>query len=461
MNETTVTDYPLVDISARAAQLKTIKYPMAGMTSHEVTIGIFDTTTQETVYLKTGSPKDKYLTNIAWNPDGKSIYVAELNREQNHMKLIQYDAISGNRIKILFEETHPKYVEPLSPILFVPDNSDRFVQQSRKDGYNHLYLYDSSGKRLKQLTSGAWEVTEVFGFDEKGRHFFFASTQPSPLERHIYSVDLKNSKISRYTPTPGIHTITLSRSGKYFTDQYSAHDNPGKIDLLNTQNKKTINLSSATNPFADYDMPSVEQGSLKAADDKTDLYYRLVKPTDFNPTKKYPAIIYVYGGPHSQLVSNRWRFGSDGWETYMAQKGYMIFVMDNRGTSYRGADFENITHRYLGVEETKDHMKGVEFLCALPYVDKNRLGIYGWSFGGFMSINMLLRHPDTFKAGVAGGPVTDWRYYEIMYGERYMDTPEENPEGYEESSLLNKADKLKSRLLIIHGDQDPIVVWQT
>ena len=264
MDETTVTDYPLVDISARVAQLKTIKYPMAGMTSHEVTIGIFDTTTQETVYLKTGSPKDKYLTNIAWNPDGKSIYVAELNREQNHMKLIQYDAISGNRIKILFEETHPKYVEPLSPILFVPDNSDRFVQQSRKDGYNHLYLYDSSGKRLKQLTSGAWEVTEVFGFDEKGRHLFFASTQPSPLERHIYSVNLKNSKISRYTPTPGIHTITLSRSGKYFTDQYSAHDNPGKIDLLNTQNKKTINLSSAANPFADYDMPSVEQGSLKA-----------------------------------------------------------------------------------------------------------------------------------------------------------------------------------------------------
>ena len=460
MDETAVTDYPLVDISARVAQLKTIKYPMAGMTSHEVTIGIFDTTTQETVYLKTGSPKDKYLTNIAWNPDGKSIYIAELNREQNHMKLIQYDAVTGNQIKILFEETHHKYVEPLAPILFVPNNSDRFVRQSRNDGYNHLYLHDSTGKCLKQLTSGAWEVTEVFGFDKKGRYLFFASTQPSPLERHIYSVDLKNGKISYYTSSPGIHSIALSMSGKYFTDRYSAHDNPGKMDLTNTQTKKTVNLSSATNPFTDYDMPLVEQGLLKAADNKTDLYYRLIKPTDFDPTKKYPAIIYVYGGPHSQLVSNRWRYGSGGWETYMAQKGYVIFVMDNRGTSYRGADFENITHRYLGMEETKDQMKGVEFLCALPYMDKNRLGIYGWSFGGFMTINMLLQYPDTFKAGVAGGPVTDWRYYEIMYGERYMDTPEENPEGYGESSLLNKADKLKSRLLIIHGDQDPVVVWQ-
>ncbi len=460
MDETMVTDYPIVDISTRIATEKSTKYPMAGETSHEVTIGIYDTKTGETVYLQTGDPKDRYLTNVAWSPDEKSVYVAELNREQNKMKFNQYNAGSGELEKTLFEESHPKYVEPQHPTLFVKNNPSQFVWQSNRDGYNHLYLYDVSGKLLKQLTKGNWEVTDVIGFDEKGQNLFFASTNPTPMDRQIYSVNLKNGKMARHTSAVGMHSATISASGRYLIDRYSAHDNPGKVDLIDTRNGKTISLASARHPFAGFTIPTVETGIIKAADDKTDLHYRMVKPANFDASKKYPVAVYVYGGPHSQMVQNRWRYGSGGWEMYMAQKGYVVFVMDNRGTSNRGFGFENVTHRQLGVEEAKDQMRGVEFLKSLPYVDADRMGIHGWSYGGFMTINMLLRYPDVFKVGVAGGPVIDWKYYEVMYGERYMDTPQENPGGYAEASLLNKADKLKSRLLIIHGDEDPVVVMQ-
>ena len=460
MDETMVTDYPLVDISARIAQLKNIKYPMAGMTSHEVTIGVFDPNAQTIVYLKTRGPKDHYLTNVAWSPDEQFIYVAELNREQNHLQLNRYNATTGDFDKTLFEETDSRYVEPQHPVMFVAYHPDRFVWQSRRDGYNHLYLYDISGKLLKQLTHGEWEVTEVTGIDAKGENLFFESTYPAPMDLHLFVINLNSGKMQQLTTESGMHSGTISISGQYLLDRFSSNNNPGKIYLINMRNKKTTLLSAAKNPFQDYNIPTVESGTIKAADNKTDLYYRLVKPYDFDPSKKYPTIIYMYGGPHSQMVQNRWRFGSGGWEMYMAQRGYLVFVMDNRGTSYRGDEFEKATFRHLGVEEAKDQMKGVEFLKSLPYVDANRMGIHGWSFGGFMTINMLLRNPDVFKAGVAGGPVIDWKYYEVMYGERYMDTPQENPDGYRESSLLNKVDQLKSRLLIIHGNEDPTVVWQ-
>ena len=460
MDETMVSDYPLVDVSARVAEVKNSKYPMAGMTSHRVTIGIFDTMTKETIWLKTGEPDDHYLTNIAWSPDEAALYVAELNREQNRMQLNRYDAVTGTLARTLFTERHPSYVEPENPVLFVKEREERFIWLSRRNGYNHLYLYDITGKQLKQLTDGTWEVTDVIGFDEKGENLYFISTLPSPMDRHICSVTLSSGKITQHTTLPGMHTALLSASGSYLVDHYAAHDNPGRIDLMETHSGKTTLLSQANNPFEAYTMPSAELGLLKAADGVTDLYYRMIKPAGFDATKKYPVVMYVYGGPHSQMVSNRWRYGSGGWETYMAQKGYIVFVMDNRGTSYRGAAFEQVTHRRLGVVEAEDQMKGVEYLQSLPYVDCKRMGIHGWSYGGFMTINMLLRYPGVFRVGVAGGPVTDWKYYEVMYGERYMDTPQENPDGYDESSLLNKADRLRSRLLMIHGDEDPTVVLQ-
>lgn len=460
MDERMVSDYPLVDASARIAVVKPEKYPMAGMASHQVTIGIHDTRDGKTTWLKTGEPADQYLTNIAWSPDGEDLYVAHLNRGQETMQLKRYNSATGDEERMLFSETHPKYVEPENPVLFVRGSQDRFIWQSERNGFNHLYLYDTHGNLLKQLTDGSWEVTEITGFDEKGENIYFLSTLPSPVDRHICSVNIKSGKITQHTTLPGIHTAQLSYSGRYLIDHHTAHDNPGRIDLMDSRTGKITLLNKADNPFAGYRMPTVDVGTLKAADGVTDLWYRMVKPADFDPAKKYPVVIYVYGGPHSQLVNNRWRYGSGGWETHMAQKGYILFVMDNRGTAFRGLAFEQATHRCLGTIEAEDQMKGVEYLRSLSYIDSERMGIHGWSYGGFMAINMLLRYPDLFRVGVAGGPVTDWKYYEVMYGERYMDGPQENPEGYEKSSLLNRAGELKAHLLIIHGDEDPTVVLQ-
>ncbi|GAB6123016.1 S9 family peptidase [Dysgonomonas termitidis] len=460
MDETMVADYPLVDISARIAKLKDIKYPMAGMKSHHVTVGVYNPVTQQTVYLKTGTPKEKYLTNIAWSPDEKSIYIAEVNRGQDTCIVRSYDAATGKLQTTLFTETHPKYVEPENPVLFLKNDPSKFLWQSERDGFNHLYLYDTTGKLLKQITSGRWDVTSILGFDEKGENLFYVSTEVSPIEKHIYRLNLKTGKRERLSKEEGVHDGMLSASGKYICDRYTSQNNPGKVSVTETKPNKSYIYYSAKNPYKNVQLPEISLGKLKANDNTTDLYYRLVKPLNFDPDKKYPVIVYVYGGPHSQMVDNSWMGQVRGWDIYMAEKGYVVFTMDNRGTSNRGMDFENITHRRLGVVETEDQMTGVEYLKSLAYVDADRIGVHGWSYGGFMTLNLMLRHPETFKVGVAGGPVTDWKYYEVMYGERYMDSPQENPEGYKNSSMVERAGDLKGRLMLIHGDEDPTVVMQ-
>ena len=460
MDETMVTDYPLVDISARVAKLKDIKYPMAGMKSHHVTVGVYDPRTDKTVYLQTGNPKEKYLTNIAWSPDEKSIYIAELNRGQDTCQVKRYDALTGKLDAVLFAESHPKYVEPQNPVLFLKNDTSKFIWQSDRDGFNHLYLYNTDGQLLKQLTSGNWEVTSIVGFDEKGENVIYASTEESPIEQHIYKVNVKTGKRLKLSAEAGMHKASLSMSGKYVSDIYTSQYNPGKVAVVNTATGKSGIFHEAKNPYRYTELPEIILGSLKANDGNTDLYYRLVKPLGFDADKKYPVIVYVYGGPHSQMVDNSWMGQVRGWDLYMAQKGYIVFTLDNRGTDNRGADFEKIIHRRLGIVETQDQMSGVEFLKTLPYVDTDRIGVHGWSYGGFMTMNLMLRHPEVFKVGVAGGPVADWKYYEIMYGERYMDTPKENAEGYAETSMVARAGDLEGRLLIIHGDEDPTVVIQ-
>jgi len=460
MDETMVTDYPLVDISARIAKLKDIKYPMAGMKSHHVTVGIYNPASQKTVYLKTGTPKEKYLTNIGWSPDEKNVYIAEINRGQDTCMLKCYDVLTGNLQSTLFTEIHPKYVQPENPVLFIKNDPSRFLWQSRRDGYDHLYLYDTTGKLLKQITSGNWDVTSVIGFDEKGENLIYISTEVSPVERHIYMLNLKTGKKVQLSKEEGMHSALLSASGKYISDTYNSQHNAGKVAITEVKNNKTNVFYTAKDPYRNITLPEITLGSIKANDGKTDLYYRLVKPVNYDPNKKYPVVVYVYGGPHSQMVANGWMAQARGWDIYMAQKGYIIFTLDNRGTNYRGFDFENITHRQLGIVETQDQMSGIEFLKTLSYVDSDRIGVHGWSYGGFMTLNMMLRHPETFKVGVGGGPVTDWKYYEIMYGERYMDSPQENPEGYRETSMVERAGDLKGRVMLIHGDEDPTVVMQ-
>lgn len=459
-DESMVSFYPLVDVMQRVAKLKNIRYPMAGMASEQVNIGIYDLNSRKTVYLKTGEPVDQYLTNIAWSPDNAFVYVAVLNREQNHMKLNQYSAETGEFIQTLFEEKHPKYVEPLKPIRFLKKYPDHFIYESKRDGYNHVYLYDISGKMLRQLTKGKFDVTDVAGFDPKEQFMYFVSTMESPLERHIYKINMKSGKMQKLSTAPGTHSVKLSPDAKYFIDSWSSIKEPGIIYLSRSNGKTVRELLHAENPYNDVKLGEIEVSSVQETAEHPELFYRLIKPVDFDSTKKYPVIVYVYGGPHSQLVTNSWLGGSRMWQHYMANKGYIAFTLDNRGTSGRGFDFENSIHRQLGKLEVVDQMAGIDYLLSLPYVDKDRIGVHGWSYGGFMTLNLILKHSDIFKVGVAGGPVTDWKYYEVMYGERYMDMPDENPEGYKAADMKNYVDSLKGDLLIIHGAMDSTVVCQ-
>ena len=460
MDQSMVTDFPLIDISPRVAQLATEAYPMAGMTSHKVQVGIYNPETETTVYLQTGDPTDRYFTNIAWSPDEKTVYVIELPRTQDKAELVAYDAATGRRGAVLYTETNPKYVEPMHPIVFLPWDADKFIYQTRRDGYNHLYLMSVSGGEPKQLTKGEFEVLQFLGFHAASKSVIIKSNEASPIRHNLYAVNLKTLKRTLLDNGRGTHRATLSAGGAWLLARWAAPSPSRQTELVSTGGAKSVVLQTDGTPWKDYEVPEISGGTIKAADGKTDLYYRLVKPVGFHPAKKYPAVVYVYGGPHAHNVDESWNYLMRPWEAYMAQKGYVVFVVDNRGSENRGFEFESATFRHLGEVEMEDQMKGVEFLTSLPYVDKDRLGVHGWSFGGFMTTNLMCSHPDVFKVGVAGGPVIDWKYYEVMYGERYMDTPQENPEGYERCSLLNKAKNLKGRLQIIVGLNDGTCVLQ-
>ena len=461
MDQSMVTDYPQVDIFPREATYEPDKYPMAGMTSHKVTVGVYDLQTQKTVYLQAGDPTDRYFTNIAWSPDSKTIYMFELNRGQNDCRLVSYDAETGARITELYRETSDKYVEPQQPIVFLPWDHTKFIMQSQKDGYNHLYLFNTDGKPLKQLTSGPWVVMQVVGFNKKSQSVIILSNEKDLLQSNLYAVNTKTGKRTLLDRGIGYsRSVELSASGQQAFERFTAPEIPRIIDMINTTNGKRCELLKADDPWEGYQQPIFESGSIKAADGVTDLFYRMVKPADFDATKRYPTVIYVYGGPHAHLIDASWHWASRSWETYMAQKGYIVFILDNRGSENRGRDFEQATFHQLGQIEMQDQMKGVDYLRTLPYVDMNRLGVHGWSYGGFMTISLITNYPDVFKVGVAGGPVIDWKWYEVMYGERYMGTPENNPEGYAKCSLIPKAKDLKGKLQIITGYNDPTVVPQ-
>ena len=470
MDQSMVDDYPQVNTSTRIATEEPDKYPMAGETSHKVTVGVFELATGKTVFLKAGDPTDRYFTNIQWSPDSREIYMQELNRDQTDISLTVYDAVSGERKGVIYQEHNDRYAEPLVPITFLPWDSQKFILQSQKDGYNHLYLMDTKGRQLKQLTRGNWVVLDLVGFCKKRKSVVILSTEASPIQNNLYEVNLNNGKRTlldngrgchaNVWQEDGRHTSVLSASGRFVFDNYSEPDVPRRIALLTLGAKGEKTLFEAENPWKGYDVPEYSCGTIKAADGVTDLYYRMVKPTNFDPNKKYPTVVYVYGGPHARNVEARWNYMSRGWETYMAQKGYLLFILDNRGSKDRGLAFEQATFRQLGQVEMADQMKGIDYLKTLPYVDADRIGVHGWSFGGYMTITMMTNHPDVFKVGVAGGPVIDWKWYEVMYGERYMDTPQANPEGYEKTSLINKAGDLKGRLLIIQGMNDKTVVPQ-
>ena len=466
-DESKVTSFPLLDITTRTGSLKEIKYPMAGMDSENVQLGIFDVVTGETVYAAVDDfGYDRYLTNITWSPDGDMIYIQVLDRSQKHLKLNAYSAQTGDFIKTILTEDNEKYVEPFDPLYFIKDQNFFIYRTANRDGYRNLYLCDNDGN-IRRLTSVDADVKYV-GND--GRYVYYTSAEVSPVENHLFRIELKNlkkgvakasfGKPQRLTFAEGWHEIQLSPDYKHFIDSYSSLCTPRVVNLCASDGKILNNLLTADDPTLDYAYTEISLGTVKSADGQYDNYYRLIKPKDFDPSKKYPVIVYVYGGPHSQMVQNTYLAQLRRWEMYMAQRGYLVYVQDNRGTENRGIAFEQAIHGQCGQAEMADQIEGVKMLMDLPYVDKERLGVHGWSYGGFMTISLITNYPDIFKVAVAGGPVIDWKWYEVMYGERYMDNPAVNPEGYEKTSLINKAKDLKGKLLICQGAIDPVVVWE-
>lgn len=458
-DETAVTTFPLLDITTRTGSLVEIKYPMAGMSSEKVKLGIYDLETKQTVFLDVKDfDEERYLTNIAWAPASDHIYVQVLNRPQKHMRLNRYNVQNGTFVKTVLEETNSKYVEPQKSIIFLNNNPAKFIYCTNdRHGYKNLYLCDTTGNEIKRLTEVNADVAFV---GEDGNNIYYTSAEVSPVENHLFSVNIKTGKKTQLTSGEGWHNIYMSADKKYFTDKYTSVYNPGIAVLMQNNGKQVRELYKSETPGKDYKLGEVTLGTVKSADGAYDNYYRMIKPVDFDPAKKYPVIVYVYGGPHSQMVRNSWQASIRYWEMYMAQRGYVVFVMDNRGTSNRGQAFEQVIHKQCGQAEMADQMKGVDFLKSHAWVDASRIGVHGWSYGGFMTISLITNYPDVFKVGVAGGPVIDWKWYEIMYGERYMETPQSNPEGYEKTSLINKAKDLKGKLLICQGAIDPVVVWE-
>ncbi len=460
MDESMVTEYPLYVLADTPAQAKMIRYPTAGKQSHHVLVKVQKLDgTLPVVVLKTGEPKEQYLTNVAWTPDNKYILIAIVNRAQNHMWLNKYDANTGAFVKTLFEEKNERYVEPEHPAVFLKNDPTKFIWWSERDGYNHLYLYDLDGNLIKQITKGNFVVTELHGFSADGKNIFISSTEESPLDRHLYCVSMANGKSKKLSKASGYHRISASADCSYFIDDFSSTAVPRQISIIDADGKVTSELANAENPLVDYKLGEMELGKLKGKSGD-DLYYRVFKPIDFDPTKKYPVVVYLYNGPHLQLNTNRWLGGANLWYQYMAQNGYVVFSIDGRGSADRGFEFESTIHRNCAEKEMEDQLTGVDWLKSQKWVDADRIGIHGWSYGGFMTTSLMTRKPGVFKVGVAGGPVIDWSLYEIMYTERYMDTPEENPEGYKNTNLKNHVADLEGKLLMIHGGQDNVVLWQ-
>ncbi len=459
MDESMVADYPVIDWNPVSAQNENVKYPMAGRKSHEVTLGVYDLKTNKKIFLQTGTPADQYLTCVTWSPDAKHIYIAVLNRDQNHMKLNQYDAVTGAFIKTLFEEKSDKYVEPQHALVFLPNANNEFIWHSERSGFQHLYLYNTNGKLVKQLTSGPWMVNAIEGVNASANELVISASKESAKEKHLYTVNYKSSSLKRLDDAAGVHNAAISDDGKYILDVYSNATTPRVVNMLNNKGNIVRQILKAEDPLKEYQRARVEEVTL-AAEDGTPLFGKLVYPTDFDPNKKYPVIYYLYNGPHVQLVQNTYPASGNLWYELLAQKGYAVFTLDGRGSSNRGAAFEQAIFRQLGTLEINDHLKGVAYLKSLPFIDGNRMGVHGWSYGGFMTTSLMLRQPDVFKVAVAGGPVIDWSMYEIMYTERYMDSPQDNPKGYADNNLLTKTKNLKGKLLMIHGAQDDVVVWQ-
>ena len=456
-DESRVTTFPLLDITSRTGSLVEIKYPMNGMASERVSVGVYNVAEDRTIYLAvTDFDEERYITNLTWSPDSKTIYVQVVNRAQKEMHLNAYDVATGAFVATILTEKNERWIEPQNPIHFIDD--DRFIYTTdNRDGYKNLYIHTLSKGTTERLTKVDADVAYVA---HDAKQVYYYSAEVSPVEQHLFCVSLRNGKSKQLTRGEGWHNCTISPDGKHFSDNYSSLNVPRVVAVGSTDGKFYREVFRAEDPSKEFNFSTIELGSVKSACGKYNNHYRLIKPLDFDENKKYPVILYVYGGPHSQMVRNSFQAQLRRWEMYMAQRGYVVFVMDNRGTLNQGAEYEKAIHRYCGRAEMEDQMKGIEWLLSHKWADRERVGVHGWSYGGFMTISLMTHYPEVFKVGVAGGPVIDWKWYEIMYGERYMENEKSNPEGFAATSLVAQAKNLKGKLLICQGAIDDVVVWQ-
>lgn len=467
MDETMVTTYQLEDISTKPSTFNAIRYPMAGQTSHQVTVGVHDLRTGNTVFLKTNAAADDYHTNISWSADERFVHVVHLDRKTENLQLVRYDALTGTPVATLLTEQDPVYLEPEHPAHFLKTRPEQFLWLSERNGWNHLYLYDAKKGLIRQLTDGAWNINEIVGTDPQETYVIVEGTATilpgnpvGAMETHLYRIDLASRKTQRLTQEPGTHHGQLSSDGQVLIDSWSSVTVPGRIDLRDVRTGAvTKTLLTSRDPLAGHVVGTIETLTI-IGENGDRLNARLIKPSYFSEKQRYPVLIYVYNGPHVQLVTNSFLGGASHWMLEAAERGYLVWTVDGHGSAHRGKAFEQAVHRNLGITEVKDQMRGVDFLRSQPYVDTARIAVHGWSFGGHMTTAMLIRHPGVFNVGVAGGPVMDWSLYEVMYTERYMDTPAENPDGYAATTLYAQVDKLQDDLLLITGGADDVVLPQ-
>lgn len=460
-DERAVGIFPMFDISLGDGSTVPLRYPMAGGASERLSLVVCDTLGNELCTLGvTDFDEERYLTGITWSPDGRYIFVQVLSRSQHDMNLNMYRSDDGSFVRTILSEHNDAWVEPQDPLYFIKGSYEFLYRTDNRDGYKNLYLCDTLGS-VRRLTECDADVSYIA---DDGRYVYYTSAEVSPVENHLFRIRLRrsgHSKPERLTWEKGWHEIDMSPDCTKFIDRYSSFNVPGVTVVKDCEGNVVNHILTALDPLDEYAQCRAELGTVRSADGKYDNYYRLFYPLDYDPSKEYPLIVYVYGGPHSQMVTDSYLGNIRMWEMLMAQKGYFVYVQDNRGTQNRGAAFEKAINRQCGVAEAADQMAGINALLdRIPAIDRERIGVHGWSYGGFMTLTLACDNPGFFKVAVAGGPVIDWKWYEVMYGERYMDRPQDNPEGYALTSLVGKADNLTGRVLICQGVLDDTVVWE-
>jgi len=458
LDETEVPEFPIVDFVPVENEVQSTRYPKAGENNSIVRVGVVSIDNPHIVWLGVGSETDIYIPRIKWLPDSQSLVIYRLNRAQNRLDLLLGDISSGSTRAVLVEEAADGWIDIYDGLAFLK-HGERFIWSSNRDGFKHLYLYDIQGNLIRQLTQGSWEVDSVVAVDEETGFVYFSAGKENVWDRDLYKVDLNGEALTRLTEQEGWHSIDMNPSCEYYLDYFSdfttptivsLHSSDGKLlDVIdpNEALKETLKGYRLSRPdFFSFD-----------TDYGAKLNALMIKPPDFDPSKKYPVLIYVYGGPGSQTVVNAWDTDSRHrqlWHKMLTQNGYIMFTVDNRGTGGRGKDWMKVVYRQLGEAEVQDQLAGVQYLRKLPYVDGTRIGVWGWSYGGYMTSMCMLKGADYFKAGISVAPPTDWRDYDSIYTERYMGKPQHNTEGYIASSAITHAEDLKGKLLLIHGTSD-------